>query len=88
MLPYIGRKPQLTCSLSDLCHFFPRVLRRGLRGLRRNALCGSVVHRYSDVLASAPARGVLTSHPQRTMSAFQTRLPVLTVVQPPEQEQE
>jgi hypothetical protein len=35
----------------------------------------------SDVLASAPARGVLTSHPQRTMSAFQTRQPALTVVQ-------
>jgi hypothetical protein len=30
---------------------------------------------------SAPARGVLTSHPQRTMSAFQTRQPALTVVQ-------
>ena len=36
----------------------------------------------------APARGVLTSHPQRTMSAFQTRLPALDASAAPEQEQE
>jgi hypothetical protein len=36
----------------------------------------------------ALAPGVLTSHPQGTMSAFQTRQPALTVVAVPEQEQE
>ena len=49
------------------------------------ALRGSVVHRFNAILTSAPgpapARGVLTTHPQRTMSAFQTRQPALTVVQ-------